>query len=144
MNDVITVKAVTDRVDLQWMTTAPDTTTDPLHPDSFVTPLPTRTLDPADSYIYTTLEDGTLNKWINEDSTFNLKSLLEYTAVDPADTTNSLVGNPPEMDGSEHRYIVLSNLPEGMVVNGTTIDAGGTISIRLTGDKTIPDINIRS
>jgi hypothetical protein len=146
VNDVITVKAVTDRVDLQWKTTAPDITTDPSHPDSFVTPLPTRTLDPADSYIYTTLEDGTLNKWIAEDSTFNLKSLLEYTAVDPLDTNNSVLGNPAENtrtgDASERRFIVLSNLPVGTVVNGTTIGASGTISIRLTGDKTLPDINI--
>ncbi|MEE9905990.1 MAG: cadherin-like domain-containing protein [Chlorobium sp.] len=146
VNDVITVKAVTDRVDLQWKTTAPDTTTDLLHPDSFVNPLPSRTIDSQDSYIYTTLEDGTLNKWIAEDSTFNLKSLLEYTAVDPSDINNSVLGNPAENTGtgdtSETRYIVLSNLPVGTVVNGTTIGDSGTISIMLTDGKTLPDINL--
>ena len=144
VNDVITVNAVTDHVDLKWQSTAPDTTTDPLHPDSLDSlPLPARTdIDPGYEYLYDSQEDGTLSKWINEDSTFNLKNLLEYTAVDPADKTNSVFGNPPEMDGSEHRYIVLSNLLQGTVVNGTTIGAGGTISIRLTGDKTLPDINI--
>jgi len=147
VNDVITVKAVTDRVDLQWKTTAPDTTTDPSHPDSFVDPLPTRTLDTEDrDYMYTTLEDGTLNKWIAEDSTFNLKSLLEYTAVDPLDTNNTVLGNPAENtragDTSETRQIVLSNLPVGAVVNGTTIDATGTISILLADGKTLPDITM--
>ena len=140
VNDVITVMAVTDHVDLKWQSTAPDSS----HPDLFDSlPLPARTdIDTGYEYIYDSQEDGTLNKWIAEDSTFNLKSLLEYTAVDTADTTNSVFGNPPEIDGSEHRYIVLSNLPEGMVVNSTTINAGGTISIRLTGDRTLPDINI--
>ncbi|WP_449257861.1 Ig-like domain-containing protein, partial [Chlorobium limicola] len=143
----VVVWAVTDHVDLQWTASAPDITIDPdTHPytDSFDLMLPIRSdIDSGYEYIYTTVEDGKLNKWVQEDSSFNLKDLLEYTAVDNGDTSNSTLLNPEERaDASEQRYIVLSNLPAGMVVNGTTIDASGTISVRLTDDKALPDINI--
>ncbi|RDD30658.1 hypothetical protein CR161_08035 [Prosthecochloris sp. ZM] len=141
----VVVKAVTDHVDLRWQSDAPDTE----EGDSFdaltVGDLAERTdIDPDYDYIYDSVQDGAMTKWIDEDSTFNLKDLLEYDATDPADALNSLLGNPEEReDGSEVRSIVLNNLPDGTVVNGTAIGSDGTITVQLVDNKTLPDINIR-
>ena len=59
---------------------------------------------------------GSYDATVNEDTALDLQTLLSTGAF--ADT-----------DGSENRSIVLSNLPEGTIVNGTTVGVLGTYSI---------------
>lgn len=66
---------------------------------------------------------------IDEDTTLNLSTLLTKQFNDT--------------DGSEQRSIVITGLPAGTVVNGTTIDGSGTITIPLTGGNTIPSITVK-
>jgi VCBS repeat-containing protein len=82
--------------------------------------------DPVDLKIdgSDTVYDATLV----EDSSFNLTPLLSTSFQD--------------VDGSEQRYIDLSGLPAGSVVNGVVVGASGSISIQLTGNNTLPAISL--
>ena len=133
----VNVTAVTDRVDLQWST--PVTT-----PDEFgVAP------DPLDE-IRDTPQDGTLDKWIDEDTSFNLASLLPFNADDPLDHIGVItVGqNGSDYDGSERRWIVLTGLPglpdfpEGITINGTKVTSGSYTTSVFYG-SVIPDIIVQ-
>ncbi|WP_201024667.1 Ig-like domain-containing protein, partial [Chlorobium limicola] len=109
----IDVTAVTDRVDLSWMTAAADLTATP--PDSFVPPVP-------GSVVGSDPEDGTLKKWISEDQTLRLDTLLTYNANDPADF-GGVNGN--DDDGTETRWIVIGDPVAGTLPSGTTVWVGG-------------------
>lgn len=67
---------------------------------------------------------------MNEDTAIDLKALL---------STNSFV----DLDGSENRTIVISDIPSGTIINGTTVTSG-TYSISLTGsgNDTIPSLSL--
>jgi VCBS repeat-containing protein len=128
----VNVTAVTDRVDLQWNTIPED-------PDHFGT-VP----DPSDE-IRDTQQDGTLYRWIAEDSTaFSLSGLLSFEANDPADHTGLVpIGqNGNDYDGSERRYIVLSNVPDGTIINGIAVN-GGTWTSGYFYGSSLPEIAIQ-
>lgn len=72
--------------------------------------------------------DVSYNATIAEDTALDLKALLSATFQD--------------IDGSEQRVITLSGLPQGSVVNGSTIGVAGTITIPLVGNNTLPPISL--
>ncbi|MEI7429506.1 MAG: VCBS domain-containing protein, partial [Betaproteobacteria bacterium] len=72
--------------------------------------------------------DGPYDATIVEDSSFNLTPLLSASFQD--------------LDGSEQRFIDLSGLPVGTVVNGVVVGAAGTATIQLTGNNTLPVITL--
>src|SRR6056297_1337419 len=79
--------------------------------------------------------DGPYDLTIDEDSTYDIASLLQANLLDTE-------GNGPDTDGSETRVLVFENLPEGATVNGQEIGADGSITISLPGnDGTLPTIN---
>ena len=128
----VTVTAVTDRVDLQWGTS-------PLSPDAFG-PVP----NPLNE-ILDTPQDGTLYKWITEDSpAFSLSGLLSFEANDPADHTGlvTIGQNGNDYDGSERRYIVLSNVPDGTIINGIAVN-GGTWTSGYFYGSSLPEIDFQ-
>ena len=107
----VDVSAVTDRVDLQWNTV-------PEFPDHFgAIPYPL-------NEIKDTVQDGTLYKWINEDETFRLDTILGYNANDPADF-GGLNGN--DADGSEHRWIVIGDPAGTLLPAGSTVWVDGVV-----------------
>jgi hypothetical protein len=62
--------------------------------------------------------DGIIHKTINEDTPFDLKALLEASFND--------------LDGTEHRWITITN-PNGngdIIINGTTIHGGGVSRLK--------------
>jgi large repetitive protein len=65
---------------------------------------------------------------IDEDTSFDLGALLSATFSD--------------LDGSETRFIDLAGLPAGSLVNGVTVGAGGTASVQLVGNNTLPSISL--
>ncbi len=65
---------------------------------------------------------------INEDSSLDLTALLTKSFADT--------------DGSEHRSIILGNLPQGTLVNGVTVGVSGTVTLTLAGGNTLPAISI--
>src|SRR6056297_2084793 len=79
--------------------------------------------------------DGPYDLTIDEDSTYDIASLLQANLLDTE-------GNGPDTDGSETRVLVFENIPEGATVNGQEIGADGSITISLPGnDGTLPTIN---
>lgn len=96
---LIDVTAVTDRVDLRWTDASDDPSTDSLASPGV-----------GSSTVGTDPEDGTLSKWIDEDESFLLSDLLEYSADDPDDYPGQ---NGDDADGSEDRTLVISGLPYG-------------------------------
>ncbi len=72
--------------------------------------------------------DADYDATINEDTSFDLGALLSATFSD--------------LDGSETRFIDLAGLPTGSVVNGVTVGVGGTASVQLVGNNTLPAISL--
>nr|WP_207388749.1 immunoglobulin-like domain-containing protein [Stutzerimonas kirkiae] len=75
-----------------------------------------------------------------EDSTFNLKSLLQVT-LDTSTDGNS----GADVDGSEKRWFEITGLPVGSKVNGTEItSADQVVKVDITSNdaSTLPDLNI--
>ncbi|WP_121628724.1 T1SS-143 repeat domain-containing protein [Poseidonibacter antarcticus] len=81
--------------------------------------------DPVDIKINNS--DTSYETTIDEDRPLDLQSLLTVTFAD--------------MDGSENRSIVLSDLPSGTIINGNTITTG-TYTIDLNSDGTIPALSL--
>ncbi|MEC9487637.1 MAG: Ig-like domain-containing protein [Prosthecochloris sp.] len=133
----VEVHAVTDRVDLKWIDEAdesPYDQADPVDDDTF------GTVPDSMDEIKDTVEDGTLNKYIDEGDTLNLSQLLEFNANDPVvdHTDLTTIGqNGDDDDGSEDRWLVLDDLPAGFVV---TAD-GSSISPENDGTYIIPLVN---
>ena len=86
--------------------------------------------DPVDLKIHG--DDTSYTTTINEDSALDLSALLSTNVFN-------------DIDGSENRSIVLEGLPNGMIVNGTTV-TNGTYTIALTGsgDNNLPAISIKA
>ncbi len=133
----VNVSAVTDRVDLKWIDEAdepPYDQADPVDDDTF------GTVPDSTDEIKDTVEDGTLNKYIDEGDTLNLSQLLEFNANDPGVDYTDLTTtgqNGDDDDGSEDRWLVLDDLPAGFVV---TAD-GSSISPENDGTYIIPLVN---
>lgn len=73
--------------------------------------------------------DTSAEKTIDEDTTLDLKAMLSAAFQD--------------LDGSEQRFIDLSGLPPGSVVNGVVVGAAGAATISLAGNTTtLPAINL--
>ncbi|RNA65156.1 hypothetical protein CR163_007930 [Prosthecochloris sp. ZM_2] len=143
----VDVRAVTDRVDLKWIDEAdesPYDQADPADDDTF------GTVPDSMDEIKDTVEDGTLNKYIDEGDTLNLSQLLEFNANDPqVDHTDlTTIGqNGDDDDGSEDRWLVLDDLPAGFVVKVDGVnhlpESDGTYIIPLVNnDNDLPSIII--
>ncbi|MBF0586593.1 hypothetical protein INT02_06665, partial [Prosthecochloris sp. N2] len=133
----VEVRAVTDRVDLKWIDGAdesPYDQADPADDDTF------GTVPDSMDEIKDTVEDGTLNKYIDEGDTLNLSQLLAFNANDPVvDHTDltTIEQNGDDDDGSEDRWLVLDDLPAGFVVTA----GGSSISPENDGTYIIPLVN---